>query len=288
MNNIYASLFLLASLLGFSSCEGLEKEDIYVAIKSVQATAAVPVQERADWHFYVNEKEYNYVVNGRILHAQVKPNGEAAYYVIYGSQTLDSLPNIGPGSINLVFASSDYPFPIKEFNVSTEHGDMDFAEVLDQSTKKKIMDVDALSVKHTGMLSPYIDNVKLAHRHNLMTYSLEGFPEDAKIQLLTSGKEVKPFVDEGLYSAVLVNPQRVVLRASVGDEALEISMKDAIKALPAEFRLSKDMCYHLVLKCDEAAAEGEKKLTVSSIEGRKWSVYNAEELESEKNTEQNN
>lgn len=277
MNNIYVSLFVLVSLLGFSSCESLVKEDIYVAIKSVQATAAVPVHERGDWHFYVNEKEYNYVINGRILHAQVKPDGEPAYYVIYGSETLDSVPDITPGSINLVFASSDYPFPIREFNVSTEHEDLDFAEVLDQSTKEKIMDVDALSAKYSGMLSPYIDNVKLTHRHNLMTYSLEGFPDDAKIQLLVSGKEVKPFVDEGLYSAVLVNPQRAILRVSVGDESLEVSMKEAIKALPVESRVSKDMCYHLVLKCDETATDGEKKLTVSSIEGSKWSVYNAEE-----------
>lgn len=264
----------MASLLAFVSCENLPEEDIQVAIKSVKGTATISLDERADWSLLVNENEYETHVKGRTIHAIPRADGLPTYYTIYGSHTMDSMPNLKPGSLRLLFAAPNYPFKDKltvDEIVDEQNHSAKVIEVYDQSTYDKMIAVDALVGVYTNWLSPYIENVKLEHRHNRLNFSIEGLPADGKMRLMCKDKQIQPYVNEGVSSAILVYTKGTDIEVEVAGKVIQLPMLEVVKKVSPDKRVSKNIIYQLLLKYNANAQPHEKVLDFE-IAADKWSV----------------
>lgn len=260
----------MASLLAFASCENLPEEDIQVAIKSVKGTASISLDDRTDWSLLVNENEYKTYVKGRTIHATPRTDGDPTYYTVYGSHTKDSLPNIKQGSLRLLFAAPSYPFKDKvtiDDIVDETNYESTVGEVYDQSSYEKMITVDALMGAYTNWLSPYIENVKLEHRHNRLNFSIEGLPQGGKMRLMCKDKEIIPFVHEGISSAVLIYTKGTDLEVEANGKIIKLPMSQVVKQATPDKRVSKDIIYQLLLQYDAESEQVDYELTAE-----KWSL----------------
>lgn len=257
----------LMLLCGLASCDETLKEDLYIPIKSVRATASVDLSNRADWKLYVNDKPYKTVAKGRMIVAQPKSEKEVAYFVIYAKEDKSS-------NVNTVmsFLSPHYDFK----NLSLAFSDIQKGrvspEVLDQSSADKMDSADVLSVTRKGIATPHLENVKLEHRHSLIDYTFDGLPQDAKVKLLSVNFEVKPQTVENTYLAVLQYPQLAFIEVETAGKVYTVSLNDYFRKLSVEKRQPHDMHYTFVVNFDTTEGVDEDELlTLKNIEATKWS-----------------
>lgn len=262
--------FLLSMLLllGLVGCEETLKEDLYIPIKSVRATSPMPLDDRTDWKFYVNDIEYKRTVKGRVIHAQPQSTDKVAYFVI---KVGDDKSSIAKTQMTLI--SPKYDALLKSQLVDRVANAEQPTEILDQSTRLKMMTADVLTVVRKGIATPHIEHVTLEHRHNLIEYHLIDFPKDAKVKLMSKQFEVKPFDWTRGTVSIFQYPQYISFEVEADGKTYTLNLEDYLRKLPVEKRFYKDMHYLFDLKFDGSQGVSDQDvLSVENLEAVKWSI----------------